>query len=55
MKMAYTDNGDTLIVILDKKEGKNLCTILQQGMTVAKKNSAGYKLAKIIDDELPVY
>ena len=55
MKMAYTDNGETLVIILDKKEGKNLCTILQQGMTVAKKNSAGYKIEKAIDDELPVY
>lgn len=45
MKMAYTDNGETLVIILDKKEG----------MTVAKKNSAGYKIAKAIDDELPVY
>lgn len=58
MKMLWNDDSSTLVIILDsKKEGEQLVQITAAAIAgkALNKQSSAYKLAKKIDDELPVF
>lgn len=57
MKMLYDDSGETLVMIFDKKEGQAITQITEAAISgkALNKRSAAYKIAKKIDDDLPVY
>lgn len=57
MKLCYDDKGDTIVIILDKSGGRTLVDIVgaaQTGKALNKRTNA-FKLARRIDDELPVF
>ncbi len=58
MKLLWNDESSMLCVVLESKtEGKQLVEVTAAAIAgkALNKRSAAYKLAKMIDDELPVF
>lgn len=55
MKILRTDTSDTVAIILDKKEGQAMVEIVAAALKTLNKRSNAYKIAKTIDDDLPVF
>ena len=57
MKLLTDDADKTIAIIMDRKDARALVTILQSAMEGKKlnKSALAYKMAKALDDELPIY